>query len=163
MEPAMKKTKKMKKKTPKQHSITEIKTLGQELLSSASHINNLPLLLTFISPSSPPHHILESILSLHSFFLPLLPQLPSATATTTSSSSGSDQSEFIYLTWLRSKFDEFLKSLIDCLVADECDETIKEVVLDTLMEFVKVANGGAFHSSLYNRILRSIVSYYYLF
>lgn len=157
MEPAMKKTKKMKKKTPKQHSITEIKTLGQELLSSASHINNLPLLLTFISPSSPPHHILESILSLHSFFLPLLPQLPSATATTTSSSSGSDQSEFIYLTWLRSKFDEFLKSLIDCLVADECDETIKEVVLDTLMEFVKVANGGAFHSSLYNRILRSII------
>lgn len=153
----MKKTKKMKKKTPKQHSITEIKTLGQELLSSASHINNLPLLLTFISPSSPPHHILESILSLHSFFLPLLPQLPSATATTTSSSSGSDQSEFIYLTWLRSKFDEFLKSLIDCLVADECDETIKEVVLDTLMEFVKVANGGAFHSSLYNRILRSII------
>lgn len=148
---------KLLKKTPKQHSITEIKTLGQELLSSASHINNLPLLLTFISPSSPPHHILESILSLHSFFLPLLPQLPSATATTTSSSSGSDQSEFIYLTWLRSKFDEFLKSLIDCLVADECDETIKEVVLDTLMEFVKVANGGAFHSSLYNRILRSII------
>jgi len=155
----MKKTKKMKKKTPKQHSITEIKILGHELLSSASHINNLPLLLTFISPSSPPHHILESILSLHSFFLPLLPQLPSATATSTASDS--DQSEFIYLTWLRSKFDEFLKLLIDVLIADECDETIKEVVLDTLMEFVKVANGGAFHSSLYNRILRSIVSSYF--
>ncbi|AES99289.1 putative nucleolar complex protein [Medicago truncatula] len=157
MESPMKKTKKMKKKTPKQHSITEIKTLGQELLSSASHINNLPLLLTFISPSSPPHHILESILSLHSFFLPLLPQLPSSAATSSSSSADSDQSEFIYLTWLRSKFDEFLKLLIDVLVADESDETIKEVVLDTLMEFVKVANGGAFHSSLYNRILRSII------
>ncbi|MCI29129.1 nucleolar complex protein 4, partial [Trifolium medium] len=68
-----------------------------------------------------------------------------------------DQSKFIYSTWLRANFDEFLKSLIDVLVSDKSDETLKEVVLDTLMEFVKVANGGAFHSSLYNRILRSII------
>ncbi|KAL5096132.1 hypothetical protein RYX36_000459, partial [Vicia faba] len=130
-----------------------------ELLSSASNINNLPLLLTFVSPSSPPQHVLESLLSLHSFFLPLLPQLPSSSATANTSSSDNadaDQSEFIYLTWLRSKFDEFLKSLIDVLVSDQSDETLKEVVLDTLMEFVKVANGGTFHSSLYNRIISSI-------
>ncbi|KAL5067248.1 hypothetical protein RYX36_018135, partial [Vicia faba] len=133
---------------------------GNELLSSASNINNLPLLLTFVSPSSPPQHVLESLLSLHSFFLPLLPQLPSSSATANTSSSDNtdaDQSEFIYLTWLRSKFDEFLKSLIDVLVSDQSDETLKEVVLDTLMEFVKVANGGTFHSSLYNRIISSII------
>ncbi|KAL5081147.1 hypothetical protein RYX36_009568 [Vicia faba] len=125
-----------------------------------SNINNLPLLLTFVSPSSPPQHVLESLLSLHSFFLPLLPQLPSSSATANTSSSDNadaDQSEFIYLTWLRSKFDEFLKSLIDVLVSDQSDETLKEVVLDTLMEFVKVANGGTFHSSLYNRIISSII------
>ncbi|CAI8586129.1 unnamed protein product [Vicia faba] len=158
MEPPTKKNK--KKKSAKQYGVAELKTLGNELLSSASNINNLPLLLTFISPSSPPQHVLESLLSLHSFFLPLLPQLPSSSATANTSSSDNadaDQSEFIYLTWLRSKFDEFLKSLIDVLVSDQSDETLKEVVLDTLMEFVKVANGGTYHSSLYNRIISSII------
>jgi U3 small nucleolar RNA-associated protein 19 len=148
-----------KNKTAKQHSVAELKTLGKELLSSASHINNLPILLTYVSPSSPPQLVLESLLSLHSYFLPLLPQLPPSTAT---ASDEGDKSEFIHLTWLRSKFDEFLKSLIDVLVSDKSDEILKEAVLDTLMEFVKVANGGAFHSSLYNRILRSIVSYFIL-
>ncbi|XP_027331363.1 nucleolar complex protein 4 homolog B isoform X2 [Abrus precatorius] len=144
-----------KKKRKGQYGIAELKTLGNQLLSSASHINNLPLLLTFVSPTSPPHHVLESLLSLHSFFLPLLPRLPSSAATT--APSDGDQSEFIYLTWLRSKFDEFLKSLIDVLASQQSDETLKELVLDTLMEFVKVANGGAFHSALYHRLLQSIV------
>ncbi|KAK2376926.1 protein NUCLEOLAR COMPLEX ASSOCIATED [Trifolium repens] len=143
-----------KNKTAKQHSVAELKTLGKELLSSASHINNLPILLTYVSPSSPPQLVLESLLSIHSYFLPLLPQLPPSTAT---ASDEGDKSEFIHLTWLRSKFDEFLKSLIDVLVSDKSDEILKEAVLDTLMEFVTVANGGAFHSSLYNRILRSII------
>ncbi|XP_058754719.1 protein NUCLEOLAR COMPLEX ASSOCIATED 4-like [Vicia villosa] len=158
MEPPTKKNK--KKKTSKQYGVAELKTLGEKLLSSASNINNLPLLLTFVSPSSPPQHVLESLLSLHSFFLPLLPQLPSSSATANVSSSDNadaDQSKFIYLTWLRSKFDEFLKSLIDVLVSDQSDETLKEAVLDTLMEFVKVANGGTFHSSLYHRIISSII------
>ncbi|GAU51289.1 hypothetical protein TSUD_247240 [Trifolium subterraneum] len=149
-------SKKNKKNKPtKQYGVAELKTLGKELLSSAEKINNLPILLTYVSPSSPPQHVLESLLSLHSYFLPLLPQLPSSTAT--ASDGDGDQSEFIYLTWIRSKFDEFLKSLIDVLVSDKSDETLKEVVLDTLMEFVKVANGGAFHSSLYNRVLSSII------
>ncbi|KAI5434527.1 protein NUCLEOLAR COMPLEX ASSOCIATED 4 [Lathyrus oleraceus] len=156
MEPPTKKNK--KKKTTNKYGVAELKTLGNELLSSASNINNLPLLLTFVSPSSPPQHVLESLLSLHSFFLPLLPQLPSSSATANpSSDAAGDQSEFIYLTWLRSKFDEFVKSLVEVLVADQSDETLKEVVLDTLMEFVKVANGGTFHSSLYNRIISSIL------
>ncbi|CAK8538116.1 unnamed protein product [Lathyrus sativus] len=155
MEPPTKKNK--KKKTTKQYGVAELKTLGNELLSSASNINNLPLLLTFVSPSSPPQHVLESLLSLHSFFLPLLPQLPSSSATANASSNAADQSEFIYFTWLRSKFDEFVKSLVEVLVADQSDKTLKEVVLDTLMEFVKVANGGTFHSSLYNRIISSII------
>ncbi|KAL9316367.1 hypothetical protein ACSQ67_017368 [Phaseolus vulgaris] len=144
-----------RKKKKGRYGVAELKTLGNQLLSSASHINNLPLLLTFLSPSSPPHHVLESLLSLHSFFLPLLPKLPSSSSS--AAPSAADQSEFIYLTWLRSKFDEFLKSLLDILASPQSDETLKELVLDTLMEFVKVANGGAFHSALYHKLLLSIV------
>ncbi|KAL2317253.1 hypothetical protein Fmac_031129 [Flemingia macrophylla] len=129
-----------RKKRKGRYGVAELKTLGNELLSSASHINNLPLLLSFVSPSSPPHHVLESLLSLHSFFLPLLPKLPSSSATTP---SGDDQSEFIYLAWLRSKFDQFLKSLVDVLASPQSDETLKELVLDTLMEFVKVHSTGS--------------------
>ncbi|KAL2976105.1 hypothetical protein AAZX31_14G200000 [Glycine max] len=147
-----------RKKKKGRYGVAELKTLGNQLLSSASHINNLPLLLSFVSPSSPPHHVLESLLSLHSFFLPLLPKLPSSSsAAAAAPSSGDDQSEFIYLSWLRSKFDEFLKSLLDVLASPQGDETLKELVLDTLMEFVKVSNGGAFHSSLYHKLLCSIV------
>ncbi|KAK7372336.1 hypothetical protein VNO80_05714 [Phaseolus coccineus] len=144
-----------RKKKKGRYGVAELKTLGNQLLSSASHINNLPLLLTFLSPSSPPHHVLESLLSLHSFFLPLLPKLPSSSSA--AAPSAADQSEFIYLTWLRSKFDEFLKSLLDILASPQSDETLKELVLDTLMEFVKGANGGAFHSALYHKLLLSIV------
>ncbi|KAK7385722.1 hypothetical protein VNO78_31538 [Psophocarpus tetragonolobus] len=143
-----------RKKKKGRYGVAELKALGKQLLSSASHINNLPLLLSFVSPSSPPHHVLESLLSLHSFFLPLLPKLPSAAAT---SSAADDQSEFIYLTWLRSKFDEFLKSLLLVLSSPQTDETLKELVLDTLMEFVKEANAAAFHSSLYHKLLHAIV------
>ncbi|RZB70144.1 nucleolar complex protein 4 homolog [Glycine soja] len=146
-----------RKKKKGRYGVAELKTLGNQLLSSASHINNLPLLLSFVSPSSPPHHVLESLLSLHSFFLPLLPKLPSSSSAAAAPSSGDDQSEFIYLSWLRSKFDEFLKSLLDVLASPQGDETLKELVLDTLMEFVKVSNGGAFHSSLYHKLLCSIV------
>ncbi|KAK7276249.1 hypothetical protein RIF29_17387 [Crotalaria pallida] len=144
-----------KKKNKDRYGVAELKTLGTDLLSSASHINNLPLLLSFVSPSSPPHHVLESLLSLHSFFLPLLPTLPSSFARPDHCSG--DQSHFIYLTWLRSKFDELVKSLIEILLAPQCDETLKEVVLDTLMEFVKVANAGRFHSAIYHKLLRSVV------
>ncbi|KAH1042721.1 hypothetical protein GYH30_024841, partial [Glycine max] len=134
------------KKKKGRYGVAELKTLGNQLLP------------TFVSPSSPPHHVLESLLSLHSYFLPLLPKLPSPSASAAPSVVG-DQSEFSYLSWLRSKFDEFLKSLLDVLASPQGDETLKELVLDTLMEFVKVANGGTFHSSLYRKLLHSIVRY----
>ncbi|CAL1371014.1 unnamed protein product [Linum trigynum] len=50
------------------HSLKELKALGQQLLSSRSHVNNLPILLNFISPKFPPQYVLESVLSLQSFF-----------------------------------------------------------------------------------------------
>lgn len=113
---------------PKKTKLKELKTLGQQLLSSRAHINNLPILLTFISPSSPPQHVLESLLSLQSFFTTVLPDLPP------SSSSGKRQrvdgsaeedSEFIYRTWLRSKFDEFITLLIEVLVSPDPEEALR--------------------------------------
>ncbi|KAM5551646.1 hypothetical protein ABKV19_026475, partial [Rosa sericea] len=70
--------------------------------------------------------------------------------------SQDDDPEFIYSTWLWSKFDELVESLIQLLLLPESDETLKEVVLDTLMEFLKLENGRRFHSAIFLRFLRNI-------
>lgn len=110
----------------KKHSLKELKTLGQQLLSSRTHINNLPLLLTFISPTSPPQHLLESLLSLQSFFTPVLPQLPACSSKRIKNEdSAKNDPEFIYKTWLRSKFDELVKSLVQVLLAPQTEDALR--------------------------------------
>ncbi|GLT87225.1 hypothetical protein SLE2022_053200 [Rubroshorea leprosula] len=141
--------------------LKDVKSLGQELLSSKAHINNLPLLLNFISPLSPPQFILESLLSLQAFFTTILQEHPlssSASKRQRSKDSAKDDSELIYHTWLRSKFDEFVRSLIEVLVSSEPEEPLKEVILDTFMEFVKMGSGGRFNSSIYQKLLHSIIN-----
>ncbi|PIN15707.1 putative nucleolar protein involved in ribosome biogenesis [Handroanthus impetiginosus] len=147
------------KKGKKKHSLSHLKTLGQQLLTSRAHINNLPLLLTFVSPSSPPQYALESLLSLQSFFTPLVPQLPSSSSSACSNSvSDPDPDpEFIYRTWLRSKFDDFVQCLLDLVVSSQSEDALREVVLDAIMEFVKVGNAGKFHSAIYHKLLRALV------
>ncbi|CAL5354820.1 unnamed protein product [Camellia sinensis] len=149
--PSKKKKKKKKKNKREKYSISELKTLGHQLLSSRAHINNLPLLMSFVcSGTSPPYYALEALLSVQSFFTPILPDLPSHP-------QGDPQDpEFIYRTWLRSKFDDFVNSLIDIAVSPQSKEALRELVLDTIMEFVKVGNGGRFHSSIYHRFIYSI-------
>ncbi|RXH93036.1 hypothetical protein DVH24_013612 [Malus domestica] len=71
---------KKQKQKQKATKLSDLKTLGNELLSSRAHINNLPKLLSFVSPASPPQNIVESLLSLQSFFTPLLPDLPSSSS-----------------------------------------------------------------------------------
>ncbi|GMP93473.1 hypothetical protein CsSME_00043287 [Camellia sinensis var. sinensis] len=59
-----KKKKKNKKNKREKYSISELKTLGHQLLSSRAHINNLPLLMSFVcSGTSPPYYALEALLS----------------------------------------------------------------------------------------------------
>ncbi|TYI45837.1 hypothetical protein E1A91_D13G066100v1 [Gossypium mustelinum] len=148
-------------KKPKKMKLKELKTLGQQLLSSRAHINNLPLLLGFISPSSPPPHVLESLLSLQSFFTTVLADLPPSQSSKKRpriDDSAKQDPEVIYRTWLRSKFDEFVTLLIEVLISPDTEDALREIVLDSFMEFVKLGNGGSFYSSIYHKLLRCIVN-----
>ncbi|XP_074358581.1 protein NUCLEOLAR COMPLEX ASSOCIATED 4 [Apium graveolens] len=152
-----KKTKK-KKSNKTKHTLSDVKKLGLELLSSTTHINNLPKLISIIdNPSSPPHFLLESLLSLQSFFTPLLPTIPSSSSSSKKTLTD-DSAEFIYLTWLRSKFDQLAQSLIQLSVSLTCEATLKEVLVDSIMEFVKVGNGGKFHSIIFHKFILAIVN-----
>lgn len=130
-----KKKKKMKSKSKKlkgcsKHTLPEVKKLGIELLSSTTHINNLPILISIIdNPSSPPHFVLESLLSLHSFFTPLLPTIPSSSSSSKKTLTHHKDAHFIYLTWLRSKFDQLSQSLIDLSVSQSCEATLRVILL----------------------------------
>ncbi|XP_052191932.1 protein NUCLEOLAR COMPLEX ASSOCIATED 4 isoform X3 [Diospyros lotus] len=149
------KTRSKKNKKREKYSLSELKTLGHQLLSSKEHINNLCPLLTFVSPTSPTQYALEALVPLHSFFMALLPRLP---ASSTANSAALHDPDFIYRTWIRSKFDDFVNSLIAISVSPQSqEEALREVVLDTIMELVKVGNGGRFHSAIYHRFLHSIV------
>ncbi|KAJ4846639.1 hypothetical protein Tsubulata_014653 [Turnera subulata] len=115
-----KKDKEMKQQKPnkeekkkRQTTLKEVRALGEQLLTSRSHINNLPILVGYVSPDSPPEFVVESLLSLHSFFAPLLPDLPPSSSKSPSlSHAGVDDPNLIYRTWLRSKFDDFVRSLL---------------------------------------------------
>lgn len=148
---------KKQKQKRKSTKLSDLRTLGHELLSSRTHINNLPKLLSYVSPTSPPQYVVESLLSIQAFFTPVLSDLPSSSSKPSTLNDSQDDPEFIYRTWLRSKFDELVESLIQLLLSPESDETLKEVVLDTLMEFVKLGNEGKFHSAIFHRFLRNIV------
>lgn len=104
-------------------TLSDVKTLGRQLLSSRAHINNLPLLLSFVSSTSPPQYVLESLLSLQSFFLTLLPDLPSSSSAALDASN--HDPELIYRVWIRSKFDDFIKSIIDVSASPQTDEALK--------------------------------------
>ncbi|KAF8020835.1 hypothetical protein BT93_G1304 [Corymbia citriodora subsp. variegata] len=145
---------KARKKRDK-YKLKDLKALGHQLLSSRAHVNNLPLLLAFVFPASQPPHVLESLLSLQSFFTPLVLDLPPSSASPWGGRQGGP--EVIYRTWLRSKFDEFVRSLIEVAVSAQAEETLKEIVLDAIMEFVKIGKGGRFQSAVYHQLLHSIV------
>lgn len=63
----------------------------------------------------------------------------------------------MFKAWLRSKFDEFVKLLLDVLVSQQSEDSLRGIVLGTLMEFVKLLNAGRFHSSIYHRLLDAII------
>ncbi|KAL2332962.1 hypothetical protein Fmac_014175 [Flemingia macrophylla] len=54
-------------------------------------------------------------------------------------------------------FNEFLKSKVDVFASLQSNETLQELILDMLMEFVKFPNANTFHSALYQKLSYSIV------
>ncbi|CAN6905675.1 unnamed protein product, partial [Brassica oleracea] len=142
---------------------------GGHWAATYSHLELTSTTSLSFSPSSPPQFVVESLLSLQSFFTPLLSQLPSTSSSSTkrprseeddddtSNKKTDEDPEVIFKAWLRSKFDEFVKLLLDVLVSQQSEDTLKDIVLGTLMEFVKLLNAGRFHSSIFHRILNAII------
>ncbi|MQL96491.1 hypothetical protein Taro_029171 [Colocasia esculenta] len=146
-------------------TLNQLKALGEQLLSSRVHINNLPRLLSFLSPSSPPQFALESLLTLQSFFITLLPEIHSAPSrpkfvVPDFVREGGEDAEAVYRAWLRSRFDEFVNSLILVVVCPQSEEAVRDVFLDALMEFVKLGKGGRFQSALYHRFESALINVY---
>lgn len=131
-----KKNKEKKQKGRRRSSLSELKTLGNQLLTSRAHVNNLTVLLGYVSSeTSPPQHALESLLSLQAFFTPLLPELPSSSAA--SANAKFDDPEFVYRTWLRSKFDDFLQSLINIAISSHSDGALR-VIIHSIFKFLVI-------------------------
>lgn len=149
-----------KKKSKAKRTLQEVKTLGQQLLSSRTHINNLPLLLSFVSPNFPPQYVLESLLSLQSFFTTLLPSLPSSFKSTKTTSE-EDDAELIYRTWLRSKFDDLVRSLIDLLLSEQVDEALRvsSLFLFLFFEFYHLWSWYQFEFCFWNEATRVRFAY----
>ncbi|XP_021713646.1 nucleolar complex protein 4 homolog B-like [Chenopodium quinoa] len=148
--------------------LEHVQQLAQQLLSSAAYSNNLHHLLTYITPSSPPSVVVDSVLSLQSFFHVNIHDLPASSNAAAATAANSDTSDpdFIYKTWLRSKFDDLVKSLLDIAVSPLSDQLARiesgfipvgEIVLATLMEFVKLGNGKKFYSALYHKLIQTII------
>nr|CAB3485557.1 unnamed protein product [Digitaria exilis] len=138
-------------------TLDEVKTLGLELLSSRAHLNNAPVLLALLSPSAPLDLALEALISLQSFFVPLIPSIPSASAAATVGDAGSDP-ELVFGAWLRQRFDELVAALVELSVSPHSDDAIRDVALDALMDFVKLGKDGKFHSAIYHKFLHAVVS-----
>ncbi|KAJ1272426.1 hypothetical protein BS78_06G200600 [Paspalum vaginatum] len=146
-----------KKRRPGQTlTLDEVKTLGRELLSSRAHLNHAPVLLALLSPSAPLDLALEALISLQSFFVPLIPSIPSASAAATAADVGSDP-ELVFGTWLRQRFDELVAALVELSMSPHSDDAIRDVALDALMDFVKMGKDGKFHSAIYHKFLHSVV------
>uniref|UniRef100_A0A0D9W8P7 CCAAT-binding factor domain-containing protein n=1 Tax=Leersia perrieri TaxID=77586 RepID=A0A0D9W8P7_9ORYZ len=145
-----------KKRKSKSGALTlgEVKTLGEELLSSRAHLNHAPTLLALLSPSAPLDLALEALISLQSFFVPLLPSIPSASADV----AGVDADpELVFRSWLRKRFDELVAALVELALSPRSDEAIRDLALDALMDFVKSGKDGRFQSAIYHKFLHNLI------
>ncbi|XP_044488944.1 protein NUCLEOLAR COMPLEX ASSOCIATED 4-like [Mangifera indica] len=66
--------------------------------------------------------------------------------------STKDDPEFIHKTWLRSKFNELVKSLVQVLLAPQSEDALRVRRLCWTLK-----DSGRFHSATYHKLLHSIV------
>uniref|UniRef100_A0A0A9FM67 CCAAT-binding factor domain-containing protein n=1 Tax=Arundo donax TaxID=35708 RepID=A0A0A9FM67_ARUDO len=138
-------------------TLEEVKSLGRELLSSRAHLNHAPALLALLSPSAPLDLALEALISLQSFFVPLLPSIPSTSTAAAAAGDASSDPELVFRSWLRQLFDELVAALVDFSVSPQSDDAIRDVALDALMDFVKLGKDGKFQSAIYHKFLHAVV------
>lgn len=116
------------KKVGRRRTMEELRSLGHQLLSSRAHINNLPVLLAALSSaaSSPKNgKALECLLSLQSFFTPLVADLPPSSSKHGGAGAAPEDAEAVYRTWLRAHFDQFVTALVEICAASELDDDVK--------------------------------------
>ncbi|KAG6522417.1 hypothetical protein ZIOFF_019557 [Zingiber officinale] len=160
-----------KKKSKKENSssggslsLDNVKALGHQLLSSRAHINNLPVLISLLSPAAPLDLAIESLVSLQSFFLPLLREIPSSSSvlrkrSETRTFDGEEKDpESVYKVWIRQRLDDFVDKLIEIAVSEQSADAVRDVALEAIMDFVKLGKDGRFQLGVYNRFLHGIVS-----
>ncbi|GJN01933.1 hypothetical protein PR202_ga19238 [Eleusine coracana subsp. coracana] len=135
-------------------TLEEVKSLGRELISSRAHLNHAPVLLSLLSPTAPLDLALEALISLQSFFVPLIPSIPSAAA---AAGDACGDPERVFGSWLRQRFDDAVAALIQLSVSPQSDDAIRDVALDALMDFVKLGKDGKFQSAIYHKFLHALV------
>ncbi|ERN17168.1 nucleolar complex protein 4 homolog B isoform X1 [Amborella trichopoda] len=152
-------------KTRSKYSSAEVKELGHQLITSKAHLNNAPILLSLLSnPSSPLGHALEALISLQSFFTPLISRISLSSARISADvplpgTAGKEEqfAEAVYKKWLKSTFNDFVSVLIDLSISPHTEQSLRVVSVDAIMELARQGKGGAFRSDIYFRFLRAIV------
>ncbi|CAM6088709.1 unnamed protein product [Calypogeia fissa] len=186
-------------------SLAETKRLGKDLLSSRANVNNAPLLLSILasnadaatppsassrpsstsaSSSSSPSSAavtqcrLESLHSLHAFFVPLLrtgkffaaarrkaKQELEAGGAAAEGDDGGDpkaakaaaKAEAVYRLWVWNKYREFKKSLFRIVALSTNLQVLQIAAMNTLMDLVQEERVGEFNNSLYLKICARMV------
>lgn len=121
--------KRQKKQKKTAVSLDDVKDLGTDLLTSTTSINNLPRLIAFLSPSSPSEFIVEAVLALQPFFVTILPEIYSYSRKKRDSEKEESDPEVVYKEWIRSRFDDFVDSLIKIAVSEETDRGVRVILL----------------------------------
>jgi U3 small nucleolar RNA-associated protein 19 len=107
--------------------LEEVKSLGRELLSSRAHLNHAPVLLKLLSPSTRLNLAVEALISLQSFFVPLIPSILSSSAAAAAASAGDacGDPELVFGSWLRQRFDELVAALVELSVSPQSADAIR--------------------------------------
>ncbi|XP_057868416.1 protein NUCLEOLAR COMPLEX ASSOCIATED 4 isoform X2 [Cryptomeria japonica] len=152
-----------------------IKKLGDELLTSRAHVNNAPFLISLLSSCLGNRAIsdqgLEALITLQSFFLPLLRTELATSAVKEASErlkkkrkrsqegeiDDGEKAEDIYRKWLWSKYRELLRLLRKIVASSVPNPALRVAAMDALMEFARQQKQGRFQTRIYLRLISSLV------
>ncbi|KAL3702235.1 hypothetical protein R1sor_020257 [Riccia sorocarpa] len=138
--------------------LEETKQLGNDLLTSRSHVNNAPLLLSTLSDAKHSNAARgEALRSLQAFFVSLLRtgKLEPGAGTNQESIDGGNP-EAIYKMWVRSKYQEFRK-VVFRIASKEPSTGLQIEALNSCMDLVRDEKPGEFNNNLYFKLCGSML------